>query len=123
MASGGWGGAMGISQFIPATWASYAGFDKLGNYNAANDRIRNTLGSGVMSNPWINLHGITATSLYMKDLGASAKTYTAEREAACKYYSGRGCSVPGVSNAFYGNAVMAHKVSIQANIDILEAGY
>ena len=123
MASGGWGGAMGISQFIPATWASYAGFDKQGNYNAANDRIRQVLGSGVMSNPWNNLHGITATSLYMQDLGAAAGTYTAEREAACKYYSGRGCSAPNVRNAFYGNAVMSHKIGIQADIDILNAGY
>ncbi|MCB9809205.1 lytic murein transglycosylase [Candidatus Nomurabacteria bacterium] len=123
LASGGWGGAMGISQFIPATWASYGGFSKAGVYSASADRIRQTLGSGVISNPWNNLHGITATALYMKDLGAGAKTYTAEREAACKYYSGRGCSAPGVSNAFYGNAVMSHKIEIQQNIDILEAGY
>ena len=123
LGSGGWGGAMGISQFIPATWATYGGFDKQGNYSASKDRIRQVLGSGVISNPWNNLHGITATSLYMQDLGASAGTYTAEREAACKYYSGRGCSVPGVRNAFYGNAVMSHKIQIQADIDILEAGY
>ena len=123
LGSGGWGGAMGISQFIPATWASYAGFDKQGNYNASNDRIRRVLGSGIISNPWNNLHGVTATSLYMQDLGAAVGTYTAEREAACKYYSGRGCSDPRVKNAFYGNSVMQHKIGIQANIDILEAGY
>ena len=114
---------MGISQFIPATWATYAGFDKQGNYNKNNDRIRKMLGTNEVSNPWNNLHGITATSLYMKDLGAGAQTYTAEREAACKYYSGRSCSDPHVKNAFYGNSVMQHKITIQRDIDILEAGF
>lgn len=127
LASGGWGGAMGLSQFIPATWGDYGGLVKDGagnySYSASKDRIRNTLGTGTPSNPWIHLHAVTATSLYMKDLGASAQTYTAERNAACKYYSGRGCEVPGVKNAFYGNGVMEHKKTIQANIDILEAGY
>jgi peptidoglycan hydrolase CwlO-like protein len=107
LAIGGWGGAMGPSQFIPATWESY------------DQRIEAALGVSV-ANPWNPQHAITATSLYLMDLGAGAKTYTAEREAACKYYSGRGCSAPGVTNAFYGNAVMGHVATIQANIDILE---
>lgn len=108
LAWGGWGGAMGPSQFIPVTWESYA------------PRIESILGVSV-ANPWNPRHAITATSLYVMDLGASAKTYTAEREAACKYYSGRGCSDPNVKNAFYGNAVMAHAEKIQADIDILES--
>jgi hypothetical protein len=61
-----------------------------------------------------------ANALYVADLGAAAGTFTAEREAACKYYSGRGCSAPGVANAFYGNSVMKIEKEIQANIDILE---
>jgi len=127
LASGGWGGAMGLSQFIPATWGDYGGIVKNSSgtyyYDSGKDRIRNTLGTGIPSNPWNHLHAVTATSLYMKDLGASTGTYSAERNAACKYYSGRGCEVPGVKNAFYGNAVMEHKKAIQANIDILEKGY
>lgn len=125
LAGGGWGGAMGISQFIPNTWAIYGGFVNKGNnvweYDAAKDRIRNALGSGVVSNPWNNLHGVTATALYMKDLGATAQTYTAERNAACRYYSGRACDTPGVKNAFYGNSVMKHAADIQAQIDVLES--
>lgn len=105
---GGWGGAMGPSQFIPATWESY------------DQRIEATLGVAI-ANPWNPAHAITATALYVKDLGAAAQTYTAEREAACKYYSGRGCTAPGVTNAFYGNAVMEHAKTIQANIDVLES--
>lgn len=108
MASGGWGGAMGPSQFIPTTWKSYE------------NRIAAAVGAKV-ANPWNPAHAITATSLYVKDLGAAAQTYTAEREAACKYYSGRGCSTPGVKNAFYGDAVMKHATNIQAQIDVLES--
>jgi hypothetical protein len=83
-------------------------------------RIQSSLGVSV-ADPWNPSHAITANALYMQDLGAAAGTYTAEREAACKYYSGRGCSAPGVSNAFYGNSVMAIEKTIQANIDIIES--
>lgn len=102
----GWGGAMGPSQFIPVTWESYE------------KRIESILGVSV-ANPWNPQHSILATALYVKDLGADAKTYTAEREAACKYYSGRGCSAPNVINAFYGDAVMSHTVTLQSDIDVL----
>lgn len=108
LASGGWGGAMGPAQFIPTTWESFA------------PRIESTLGVSV-ANPWNPQHAITANALYVKDLGAAAQTYTAEREAACKYYSGRGCSAPGVTNAFYGNSVMNIAAAIQKDIDVLES--
>lgn len=103
----GWGGAMGPSQFIPTTWEMY------------DNRIEKVLGVAV-ANPWNPQHAITATALYMMDLGAGAKTYTAERNAACKYYSGRGCDDPAVKNAFYGNNVMAIATRIQADITELE---
>lgn len=108
LASGGWGGAMGPAQFIPTTWEAF------------DDRIESTLGVAV-ANPWNPQHAITANALYVKDLGAAAQTYTAEREAACKYYSGRGCSAPGVTNAFYGNSVMNIATQIQKDIDVLES--
>lgn len=108
LASGGWGGAMGPSQFIPTTWESYE------------NRVAAAVGASV-ANPWNPAHAVTATALYVKDLGAAAQTYTAEREAACKYYSGRSCTAPGVVNAFYGNAVMTHAAAIQKDIDVLES--
>lgn len=108
LASGGWGGAMGPSQFIPATWESYE------------NRVAAAVGATI-ANPWNPAHAVTATALYVRDLGANAQTYTAEREAACKYYSGRGCSDPKVANAFYGNAVMTHAANIQKDIDVLES--
>jgi len=107
LAWGGWGGAMGPSQFIPATWESYA------------NRVAAAVGVSI-ADPWNPLHAVHATALYVQDLGAAAQTFTAEREAACKYYSGRGCTDPKVKNLFYGNAVMAHAESIQKDIDVLE---
>ena len=107
LAWGGWGGAMGPSQFIPVTWESYDG------------RIESIMGVDV-ADPWNPEHAITATALYVMDLGANKQTYSAERDAACKYYSGRGCSDPAVKNLFYGNAVMSHASSIQKDIDFLE---
>lgn len=104
----GWGGAMGPAQFIPTTWEKIA------------PRIQSGL-SVAVANPWNPAHAIMANALYVMDLGAAAQTYTAEREAACKYYSGRGCSAPGVSNAFYGNSVMGLEKQIQADIDVLES--
>lgn len=106
LASGGWGGAMGPSQFIPVTWESYA------------PKIEAVLGIS-LANPWNPRHAITATALYMRDLGAQVRSQ--ERDAACKYYSGRPCSAPNVQNAFYGNAVLALAEKIQKDIDVLES--
>lgn len=119
----GWGGAMGISQFIPSTWAAYGGLTKdvAGGwvYSEAKDRIRSVLGSNEISNPWNHLHGITASALFLRDLGASAQTYAAERSAACKYYTGTiGCASRHGAN--YGNSVMSFAAQIQRDIDVLE---
>lgn len=102
----GYGGALGPSQFIPSTWVM---FEK---------RIEAALGIP-HANPWNPEHAIMATALYMKDLGA--QNPSAERDAACKYYSGRGCNVKGVTNAFYGNSVLKLMVNIQRDIDVIES--
>lgn len=104
--SGGWGGAMGPSQFIPTTWEMY------------DNKIEAALGVAV-ANPWNPRHAISATALYMKDLGA--QDLAKERDAACRYYSGRVCTAPGVQNAFYGNSVVALANKIQKDIDVLES--
>lgn len=103
---GGWGGAMGPSQFIPTTWMSYK------------SRIENALGVDV-ADPWKPRHAFTASSLYLADLGASAGGYTAERRAALKYYAGSNWDAP--KNQFYGDGVMQKAQDIQTNmIDPLE---
>jgi hypothetical protein len=60
----------------------------------------------------------------MGELGAGSGSYTAERNAACRYYSGSSC--PSSSNTArnrnirnYGNSVMALAEKIQADIDLL----
>jgi hypothetical protein len=62
-----------------------------------------------------------ATALYIADLGAGSGTYTAERNAACKYYSGAACT-PGrkPANTFYGDQVIAKAEKFQNDIDFLK---
>jgi peptidoglycan hydrolase CwlO-like protein len=101
----GWGGAMGPSQFIPSTWKIFE------------DRIERITGS-TTADPWNPQDAITATALYLSDLGAVTGNESSERNAACKYYSGRSCSSgPGAS---YGNSVMRKIANIQADIDKLQ---
>ncbi|MBP9763161.1 MAG: lytic murein transglycosylase [Candidatus Pacebacteria bacterium] len=101
---GGWGGAMGPSQFIPTTWKSYEG------------KIASALGIST-PNPWNPEHAFTATALYLRDLGAANGGYTAEHTAAAKYYAGNNyASGPGQS---YGTSVLSHASGFQEQIDFL----
>jgi membrane-bound lytic murein transglycosylase B len=102
----GWGGAMGPSQFIPSTWALYV------------NRLTRSTGSSV-PDPWNPSHAIMATSMYLSDLGADSQQLIDEKNAACKYYSGKACSRLKAGNT-YGTQVMARVSAIQANIDILQ---
>ena len=108
IAGGGWGGAMGPSQFIPPTWNGYKA------------RIAVALGKCAVS-PWNAEDAIMATALYLQDRGAAGGSYTAERNAACKYYSGVACQAGRKPpNAFYGDAVMSLAKKTQATIDKLQ---
>jgi hypothetical protein len=104
----GFGGGMGPSQFIPSTWQGFI------------PRLKNVLGVST-PNPWDPKHSIMATALYISDLGAGAGTYTAERNAACKYYSGSACT-PGrkPANTFYGDQVLTKAEKFQNDIDFLK---
>lgn len=103
----GFGGAMGPSQFIPSTWELYE------------DRLSRAL-SVSTPNPWEAKHAVMATALYMSDLGADSGTYTAERNAACRYYSGRSCDNRSPKNSFYGDSVIAKAEQFQEDIDFLK---
>lgn len=108
--SRGYGGGMGPSQFIPSTWELFK------------DRIGLAVGvSADQADPWNPQHSFVATALYLSDLGAVSGSYTGERNAACKYYSGSSCK-PGrkPSNVFYGDQVMQKAEEIQNNIDFLK---
>ncbi len=102
----GWGGAMGPAQFIASTWV------------LIKDRVATLLSISGEPNPWNPEHAIMAEAVYLSDRGASAGTYSAERNAACRYYSGSSCK--GISTS-YGNSVMSLADSIQrTKIDPLQ---
>ncbi len=98
----GFGGAMGPSQFIPSTWELYKG------------RIAKAMGiNSNNANPWDPAHAFTATAIYLSDLGAKSESPTSERNAACRYYSGRKCDNQRPANTFYGNEVLKKAENIQ----------
>lgn len=97
----GWGGAMGAAQFIPSTWVLYQ------------KRIAKAFNISVeQANPWNPEHAIMAASLYLSDLGAGLQTYSAEKNAACSYYSGKKCASSSDGN-IYGNSVMRWVAKVQ----------
>lgn len=102
---GGYGGAMGPTQFIPSTWVMYEG------------RIKSSLGVAA-SDPWNSLHAITATGLFLGDVGAAGGTRQAEHTAAARYYAGGNWASAGQS---YANSVMDKAAKFQADIDTLNA--
>ncbi len=95
----GWGGAMGPAQFIASTWMLFK------------DRIASSLGVKT-PNPWQPEHAFMASATYLSDLGANTQQYSSERNAACRYYSGKACDPKGI-NITYGTQVMAKAANIQ----------
>ena len=103
----GFGGAMGPAQFIPSTWVLYENL------------IKNALGIDV-PDPWRARDAFMAAGFLLKDNGAKANSYSAERNAACKYFSGRSCANSSWA-ATYGTQVMKKAETIQATmIDPIE---
>jgi len=100
---GGYGGAMGPTQFIPSTWVLYQ------------TRIESALGVAT-TDPWNALHAITATGLYLEDVGAAGGSSAAESEAAAKYFAGGNWATAGQS---YAASVMSKAAQFQEDIDTL----
>lgn len=98
----GWGGAMGPAQFIPSTWVLYE------------KNIMQATGESI-ADPWNPRDAFMAAGLYLADLGADARTYSKERDAACRYFSGRRCSQSSWA-ATYGTQVMQKATNIQENM-------
>ena len=102
----GWGGAMGPAQFEPSTWQLLA------------SRVAAAVGKS-SADPWNPGDAIMASAMYLSDRGASGGGATAEKNAACKYYSGKSCGLV-TGNASYGASVMARAATIQNNINLLQ---
>jgi peptidoglycan hydrolase CwlO-like protein len=98
--AGGYGGAMGPSQFIPSTWA---GMEK---------RIAKAAEVSI-PDPWIPRDAFFASAIYLADLGAGSGGYTAESTAAAKYYAGSAWKTRGQT---YASSVMKHAQNIQENM-------
>lgn len=101
----GYGGAMGPSQFIASTWKIYA------------SRLAAKLGVAT-ADPWIPGHAIMATALFLEDLGADKKTYSAEQEAAGRYYAGGNWRSLGLG---YASSVLSFASKYQEDIDFLKS--
>lgn len=101
----GYGGAMGPSQFIASTWKMY------------DTKVAAALNIGA-PDPWIPEHAITATALFLKDLRADRQTFSAEREAAARYYAGGNWERLGLG---YAASVIALAEKHQDNIDFLKS--
>lgn len=104
----GYGGAMGPAQFIPSTWVLYENL------------INKALGISV-ADPWRARDAFMAAGFLLRDNGARANSgYTAERDAACRYFSGSKCSASAWATT-YGTQVMAKAETIQTTmIDPIE---
>lgn len=114
----GYGGAMGPAQFIPSTWAMYAGY--VGSdyrYDASKDRVGKRTGNQP-PNPWNPEDAFMAAAVYLTDNGADAQTPSAEFKAAMCYLAGCG-NVNNASLRFYGNEVAALAKKYQCQIDII----
>jgi len=99
----GWGGAMGPSQFIASTWIGLA------------PRIAAAVGAPA-ADPWTPSHAIMATGVFLSDLGAGAQTYSAEQQAAGRYYAGGNWATLGLG---YASSVLSFAATYQKDIDYL----
>ena len=109
MGGSGYGGAMGPAQFIPSTWMILI------------NRVANALHIK-RPDPWNPQDAFMASAIYLTDLGAVNGSYTGERNAACRYYSGRKCDSKKPYNSSYGDSVMKKAKNIQETmIDPLQS--
>lgn len=100
----GYGGAMGPAQFIPSTWSGYI------------SRLSAMLGAH--PDPWNPRDAFIASATFLADLGAAKGGYSAEYEAAARYYAGGNWQTLGKG---YATSVLNHAQTIQTTmIDPIE---
>lgn len=99
---GGYGGAMGPAQFIPATWIRYR------------DRVKEI--TGKLADPWNIKDAFLAAALYLADYGATKQTSDAEWKAAMIYFSGS----TKTKYRFYGDSVLSIATRYEEDIKAIE---
>lgn len=103
LSSAGWGGAMGPSQFIPATWQMVA------------SRIPTAGGS--VPNPWDPHDAFFASGIYLSGLIAGPSTPATEIEEAGRYYAGGGWQTRGM---VYARSVQRRADNMERKIKLLD---
>lgn len=98
----GYGGAMGAAQFIPSTWVLFE------------DKISKAFNT-VVPDPWNARDAFLAAGFLLTENGAKASSYSSERDAACRYFSGKKCSQSAWATT-YGNSVMKRAETIQTTM-------
>lgn len=96
---GGWGGAMGPSQFIPSTWSVYQ------------QELHDIAGRPV--DPWNIIDAFLATGVYLNDLGGKQNEF----KAVMQYFSGPSWTK---YEEFYGRSVLAIAAGYENDIKELE---
>ena len=107
LTSVGCGGAMGIAQFMPATWQGYESKISL-------------LSGNNPASPWNILDGFTGSAVKLSDNGAGSQNREGERKAAAMYYAGsRWQRAPGQN---YATRVREASFCYQDYIDAVKKG-
>lgn len=107
LTSVGCGGAMGVAQFMPATWAAYE------------SRISAASGNNPPS-PWSVLDGFVGSAIKLADNGATSHDRSGERRAAAMYYAGKNwLRAPGQG---YADRVRNAAACYQDYMDALKKG-
>lgn len=107
LTSVGCGGAMGVAQFMPATWAAYE------------SRIAAASGNNPPS-PWNVLDGFVGSAIKLADNGATSQDRAGERRAAAMYYAGKNWQrAPGQG---YADRVRTAAACYQSYMDALKKG-
>jgi hypothetical protein len=105
----GWGGGMGYMQFIPSTWIS------------VKDRVAIALEKDI-ADPWNIEDALMAAAFHLKDCGADGGKASSEREAACRYFSGKPCGEKKVVHIKKKNKKTKHRVVYVENPIIARYG-
>jgi len=88
----GWGGAMGIAQFIPSTWMGYR------------EAVARITGHS-LPNPWNIEDAITAAAAKLSKDGANSKTRTGEISASRRYYCGSSVKTRSMTSSRWASCV------------------
>lgn len=101
---GGYGGAMGPAQFIPATWMAYR------------DQVKEITGKS--ADPWNIKDAFLAAAFYLARYGATERNYDGEWRAAMIYFSG----TTNKRYRFYGDSVLGLTKGYERDIKEIEDG-